>query len=68
MNPQEYIRKEAYKLYINGEFVVPEGAQTFDIVNPVNNEPFAKAYIAWFKEVEVAVHAAREAYDYGPWG
>ena len=34
MNPQEYIRKEAYKLYINGEFVVPEGAQTFDIVTP----------------------------------
>ena len=68
MNPQEYIRKEAYKLYINGEFVVPEGAQTFDIVNPVNNEPFAKAYKAGLKEVEDAVHAAREAYDNGPWG
>lgn len=68
MNPQEYIRKEPYKLYIDGEFVVPEEAQTFDLVNPVDNEAFAKAYKAGVKEVEDAVRAAREAYDNGPWG
>ncbi len=68
MRPQEYIKQEPYKLYINGEFVVPGERRTFDIINPVNNEPFAKAYRAGIKEVEEAVRSAREAYDNGPWG
>lgn len=40
MNPYEYVKNEPYKCYINGEFVIPESGETFDIINPVNNEPF----------------------------
>ncbi len=68
MNPYDYVKKEPYKLYINGEFIAPESGETFDIINPVTNEPFAKAYKAGIKEVEMAIDAARRAFDEGPWG
>lgn len=68
MRPMECIKSEPYKLYINGEFVIPESQETFDIINPVDNEPFAKAYKAGKKETEDAIRAARDAYDNGPWG
>jgi len=68
MRPMEYIKTEPYKLYINGEFVVPESKETFDIVNPVDNETFAKAYKAGEKETNDAIRAAREAFDHGEWG
>lgn len=63
MNPYDYVKKEPYKLYVNGEFIIPEKGETFDVVNPVNNEVFAKAYKAGTKEVDFAIKAAREAYD-----
>lgn len=68
MNPYSYVKNEPYKLYINGEFIIPEKEETFDVINPVTNEPFAKTYKAGKGEVEMAVKAAREAYDNGPWG
>lgn len=33
MNPYEYVKNEPYKCYINGEFVIPEGGETFDVIN-----------------------------------
>lgn len=68
MNPMDYIRKEPYQLYINGERVTPEEKATFQAINPVNNEPFATIYKAGKKETEAAIKAAREAFDKGPWG
>jgi len=68
MDPLRYVRKEPYKLYINGEFVPSESGKTFDIINPVNNLPFAKAYKGGAADVEKAILAARRAYDEGPWG
>ena len=68
MNPMDYIRKEPYQLFINGERVTPEVEDTFEAVNPVNNEPFAVIYKAGTKETNAAIAAAREAYDNGPWG
>jgi acyl-CoA reductase-like NAD-dependent aldehyde dehydrogenase len=68
MNPLSFIKKEPYKLYINGEFVASETGKIFDVINPVNNEPFAKAYKGSAADAERAIRAAREAYDKGPWG
>lgn len=68
LNPLLYVRKEPYKLYINGEFTASESGKTFDIINPVNNEPFAKAYKGGTEDVQKAILAARKAYDEGPWG
>lgn len=68
MNPLSFVKKEPYKLYINGEFVASESGKTFDVINPVNNQPFAKAYKGGYADVQKAIIAARHAYDEGPWG
>ncbi|GLC32857.1 aldehyde dehydrogenase family protein [Clostridium omnivorum] len=67
MNPLSFVKKDPYKLYINGEFVASESGKTFDIVNPVNNEAFAKAYKGGAVDAKKAILAARKAYDEGPW-
>ncbi|MEL7659043.1 MAG: aldehyde dehydrogenase family protein, partial [Bacillota bacterium] len=63
MDPLSFVKKEPYKLYINGEFVASESEETFDVMNPVNNQPFAKAYKGKAADAEKAVIAARRAYD-----
>ena len=68
MNPMEHVRKETYQLFINGKRVTPEKPDTFQAINPVNNEPFATIYKAGEKETNMAIAAAREAFDHGPWG
>jgi len=68
LNPLFYVKKEPYKLYINGEFVPSESGKTFEINNPVCNEPFAIAYKGGSADVKKAILAARYAYDKGPWG
>jgi len=68
MNPYEHVKKEPYKLYINGEFVPSESGKTFDILNPANNQVFASAYKGGIADAEKAILAARKAYDEGPWG
>lgn len=67
MNPLSFVKRDPYKLYINGEFVASESGNTFDIVNPVNNEAFAKAYRGGAVDAKKAISAARKAYDEGPW-
>lgn len=67
MNPMNFIRKEPYQLFINGERVTPERKETFQAINPVNNEAFAEIYKAGDKETQEAIKAAREAFDNGPW-
>lgn len=68
MNPMDLVRKEPYRLYIDGASVPSASGETFDIINPVTNEPFAKAYKGGIEDVERAIKAAREAFDNGPWG
>lgn len=68
MDPYMLIKKEPYKLYIDGVFVESESKETFDVINPVNNQPFAKAYKGRTTDLNKAITAARRAYDEGPWG
>lgn len=67
MNPMSYVRKEPYKLYINGAFVPSESGKTFEVVNPANNQVFAAAYYGGEADVQKAIEAAREAFDNGEW-
>ena len=68
MDPLSLIKKEPYKLYIDGAFVASESGKTFDVINPVDNQPFAKAYKGGAADVQKAILAARRAFDKGPWG
>ena len=54
-------------LYINGEFVGAESAATLDVIDPSTTEVIGRIANAGTADVARAVHAARTAFDEGPW-
>ncbi len=56
-----------YQLYINGNFVESKGKQTFDSINPFNQEIVAQVARASSDDIHDAVTSARNAFDNGPW-
>lgn len=67
MSFSDYVSKTPYMLYINGQYVPAEKGNIVDVVNPANNQPFARAYRGSREDCEKAIRAAREAFDHGPW-
>jgi acyl-CoA reductase-like NAD-dependent aldehyde dehydrogenase len=55
------------KLYINGEWVDSVSGKTFETVNPATGEKLADVAEAGPEDIDLAVKAAREAFDHGPW-
>lgn len=55
------------KLYINGEFVSALNSESVDIINPANEEVLATIANASARDVDIAVDAARDAFDSGGW-
>ncbi|MEK4149159.1 aldehyde dehydrogenase family protein [Robertmurraya sp. FSL W8-0741] len=55
------------KLYINGEFVESKSQKTFDSYNPATGEVLACVFEAEAEDIDLAVKAARRAFDEGPW-
>ncbi|MCH1627947.1 aldehyde dehydrogenase family protein [Ferdinandcohnia quinoae] len=55
------------KLFINGEFVESISGKTFDTFNPATGEVLASVYEAGPEDIDLAVKAARKAFDEGPW-
>ncbi|XP_052199320.1 aldehyde dehydrogenase family 2 member C4-like [Diospyros lotus] len=55
------------KLFINGEFVDSISGKTFETIDPRTGEVIAKIAEGEKEDVDLAVKAAREAFDYGPW-
>ncbi|MCB6185009.1 aldehyde dehydrogenase family protein [Leeia sp. TBRC 13508] len=55
------------KLFINGQWVKPVKSQTFDAIDPSSEEIIAKVASGTEEDVDLAVKAAREAFDNGPW-
>src|SRR5690625_4103842 len=53
--------------YINGEFVDSIDGDTFDVINPVTNEPYIKASSGKAADIDAAVAAAKDAFENGPW-
>lgn len=56
-----------YQLYIDGAFVPAASGKTFESVNPFNQEVIAECSRADAHDVDLAVQAARAAFDNGPW-
>lgn len=59
--------KNKLGLYINGEFVSSKSGQTFDVLNPATEEKIAEVYEAGEEDIDLAVSAARSAFDEGEW-
>jgi len=56
-----------YKLFIDGEFVDSVSKQTFDSINPFNQETVARVARGNVEDTRMAINSARKAFDDGPW-
>src|SRR6202030_1859135 len=56
-----------YKNYINGEWVGSASGETFPVYDPSTEEVIAQVAAAGPSDVDLAVKAARAAFDSGPW-
>ncbi|GMI97715.1 REDUCED EPIDERMAL FLUORESCENCE1, aldehyde dehydrogenase 2C4, aldehyde dehydrogenase 1A [Hibiscus trionum] len=55
------------KLFINGEFVDSVSGKTFDTFDPRTGEVITKVSLGDAEDIDLAVKAARHAFDHGPW-
>ncbi|KAK6130588.1 hypothetical protein DH2020_035680 [Rehmannia glutinosa] len=55
------------KLFINGEFIDSISGKTFETIDPRTEEVIAKVAEGDKEDVDLAVKAARQAFDHGPW-
>lgn len=53
--------------FINGTFVEGVAGKTFENINPFNNEAVNEIAEGFREDIELAVAAARKAFDEGPW-
>jgi len=67
MTPQGVLIRHPDKLYIGGEWVAPKSGKSIEIVNPNSEEVVARVAEAGNEDMDLAVAAAREAFDNGPW-
>jgi aldehyde dehydrogenase (NAD+) len=51
------------KLYIGGEWREPSGGKYFESTNPATNKPLAKVALGTAEDVDLAVKAARSAFE-----
>src|SRR5579871_384209 len=56
-----------YKNYVNGEWVASAAGETFPVYDPSTEEVIAHVAAAGAADVDLAVKAARVAFDSGPW-
>jgi phenylacetaldehyde dehydrogenase len=56
-----------HALFIDGKFVPARSGETFDVINPATAEVFTKASAGGPADIDLAVKAARRAFDSGPW-
>jgi phenylacetaldehyde dehydrogenase len=57
-----------HQLLINGKWVRALSGKTFDVIDPSTGEVITKVAAGDAADVELAVAAARHAFDHGPWG
>jgi coniferyl-aldehyde dehydrogenase len=55
------------KLFINGDFVDSVSGRTFDTINPSTGEIITSVSEGDKEDIDLAVKAARHAFDHGPW-
>src|SRR5262245_15674636 len=58
---------KTHQLFIDGEFVAPRSSSTIDVIDPATGDLVARTPDAGREDVDRAVHAARAAFDEGPW-
>src|SRR5215469_5687482 len=59
---------KTYSMFINGEWVASKSNKTFPVYDPSTEEVIAKVPDADARDVDLAVAAAKAAFEEGPWG
>jgi len=54
---------ENLQFYIDGRWVDPLGARPFEVINPATEEPIGRIALGSEKDVDLAVRAARQAFE-----
>jgi betaine-aldehyde dehydrogenase len=54
-------------MFVDGRWIVAEDGGTRDLINPANGEIVATVTEGTARDAEVAIRAARKAFDDGPW-
>ena len=67
INPLELIRGVANRIFINGEWVTPSSQNNLQVISPASEEVLFSYKEASTDDVDLAVAAAREAFDHGKW-
>jgi acyl-CoA reductase-like NAD-dependent aldehyde dehydrogenase len=57
----------AGQLFIGGTWRAPVSGETYKTINPANEEPSAEVGKGDERDIDLAVAAARKAFDQGPW-
>lgn len=52
---------------VDGRWVRPDGEQAVELISPATGRPIAAVVLGSTTDVDRAVHAARRAFDTGPW-
>ncbi|GLJ48730.1 hypothetical protein SUGI_1027600 [Cryptomeria japonica] len=65
--PSPSVTVKYTKLFINGEFVDSVSGRTFETFDPRTGDSITSVAEATKEDVDVAVKAARNAFDHGPW-
>ncbi|KAJ7969627.1 Aldehyde dehydrogenase family 2 member like [Quillaja saponaria] len=64
---ESFVTIKFTKLFINGEFVDSISGNTFETIDPRTEEVIARIAEGKKEDIDLAVNAAREAFDHGPW-
>ncbi|XP_065175810.1 cytosolic 10-formyltetrahydrofolate dehydrogenase-like [Sycon ciliatum] len=68
VNANDMELKFPHQLFINGKFVDAIEGRTFKTINPYTEEPICEISLALKADVDVAVAAAKDAFEKGEWG
>ena len=55
--------KNVDKFYIDGEWITPKSSNEMPVINPANEEEIATVYLGNEDDVNIAVEAAKNAFD-----
>ncbi len=55
------------KLFIDGQWMAPAAGGTFPVIDPATEETIVHAPAGTAPDIDLAVRAARRAFDHGPW-
>src|SRR5690625_567348 len=61
------IKLEIKKQYIDGVWLTSTSNETRNIINPFNQEVIARVTESTIKDAELAIKAARKAFEHGDW-